>query len=88
MRCKYGDPSCPCQDGDACHYEPIDGTATMNVPARFVRTAMSQARAEGYATGLKAAAHEIDAHADASGSRYIRALPINPPLAEAGKESK
>ena len=21
MRCKYGDPTCPCQDGDMCHYE-------------------------------------------------------------------
>lgn len=21
MTCKYGDPSCPCQDGDSCHYE-------------------------------------------------------------------
>lgn len=20
-RCRYGDPSCPCQDGDICHYE-------------------------------------------------------------------
>jgi hypothetical protein len=19
--CKYGDPTCPCQDGDMCHYE-------------------------------------------------------------------
>lgn len=19
--CKYGDPTCPCQDGDSCHYE-------------------------------------------------------------------
>ena len=19
--CKYGDPYCPCQDGDMCHYE-------------------------------------------------------------------
>lgn len=19
--CKYGDPLCPCQDGDMCHYE-------------------------------------------------------------------
>jgi hypothetical protein len=19
--CKYGDPLCPCQDGDQCHYE-------------------------------------------------------------------
>jgi hypothetical protein len=22
--CKYGDPACPCQDGDACHYEGRD----------------------------------------------------------------
>lgn len=21
-RCPYGDPYCPCQDGDACHYAP------------------------------------------------------------------
>ena len=20
-KCKYGDPLCPCQDGDPCHYE-------------------------------------------------------------------
>lgn len=24
--CPYGDPSCPCQDGDACHYEWSMGT--------------------------------------------------------------
>jgi hypothetical protein len=23
-KCKYGDPLCPCQDGDACHYEGKD----------------------------------------------------------------
>lgn len=22
--CKYGDPLCPCQDGDMCHYEGPD----------------------------------------------------------------
>ena len=22
-RCKYGDPYCPCQDGDQCHYEGV-----------------------------------------------------------------
>src|ERR1017187_8060869 len=22
--CKYGDPFCPCQDGDQCHYEGIN----------------------------------------------------------------
>jgi hypothetical protein len=23
-KCKYGDPTCPCQDGDLCHYEGKD----------------------------------------------------------------
>lgn len=23
-KCKYGDPFCPCQDGDQCHYEGKD----------------------------------------------------------------
>ncbi len=22
--CKYGDPYCPCQDGDLCHYEGVN----------------------------------------------------------------
>jgi hypothetical protein len=30
-RCPYGDPTCPCQDGDACHYEGPDAW-----PARMV----------------------------------------------------
>ena len=29
--CKYGDPFCPCQDGDPCHYE---GENPMTPPAR------------------------------------------------------
>lgn len=26
--CPHGDPTCPCQDGDLCHYEddPVTGT--------------------------------------------------------------
>lgn len=39
--CKYGDPICPCQDGDACHYEGAD---PMNVPPEYVRRAVEQAR--------------------------------------------
>lgn len=27
--CPYGDPYCPCQDGDPCHYE---GDDAMNAP--------------------------------------------------------
>jgi hypothetical protein len=34
--CKYGDPTCPCQDGDMCHYEGEDpwhkGSATEPTP--------------------------------------------------------
>lgn len=29
--CEYGDPTCPCQDGDSCHYEDVtlpDGTVS------------------------------------------------------------
>lgn len=24
--CPHGDPACPCQDGDPCHYEPFEET--------------------------------------------------------------
>lgn len=23
-RCRHGDPCCPCQDGDVCHYEGLN----------------------------------------------------------------
>lgn len=35
MICKYGDPFCPCPDGDMCHYE---GPNPMPAPARKVKT--------------------------------------------------
>jgi len=28
--CKYHDPHCPCQDGDACHYEDCGDTKAMD----------------------------------------------------------
>jgi len=43
-QCKYGDPYCPCQDGDACHYEPSQGTPAMAVPPEYVRRALSRVR--------------------------------------------
>jgi hypothetical protein len=30
--CAYGDPFCPCQDGDACHYEWDYGRTTPPMP--------------------------------------------------------
>lgn len=32
-QCKYGDPTCPCQDGDQCHYA---GYQAMGVPPHLV----------------------------------------------------
>lgn len=40
LRCAYGDPTCPCQDGDLCHYE---GKDPMNVRPEFVRAAIAAA---------------------------------------------
>ena len=31
-RCIGNDPSCPCQDGDACHYRAVAGTPAMRKP--------------------------------------------------------
>ena len=39
--CKYGDPTCPCQDGDPCHYEPHGDTPAMNVPPEYVLQAVA-----------------------------------------------
>jgi hypothetical protein len=33
--CPFGDPTCPCQDGDVCHYvnDPLSETMAMTPPA-------------------------------------------------------
>lgn len=33
--CPHGDPTCPCPDGDVCHYEddPVTGTTAMTPPS-------------------------------------------------------
>ncbi len=43
MVCKYGDPICPCQDGDPCHYEPHGDTPAMHVSPECVRNAIRDA---------------------------------------------
>ena len=50
MRCKYGDPTCPCQDGDLCHYE---GEDPMNVRPDYALTAIQDAVAEAEDCQLK-----------------------------------
>ena len=34
-KCPYGDPGCPCQDGDACHYVVAFGSPAMAPPDIF-----------------------------------------------------
>ena len=34
-KCKYGDPMCPCQDGDACHYEGDNPMTPPPIKARI-----------------------------------------------------
>jgi len=33
MACPFGDPYCPCQDGDACHYIDLPGSPAMKPPS-------------------------------------------------------
>ncbi len=30
--CAFGDPCCPCQDGDPCHYVDLPGSPAMRPP--------------------------------------------------------
>ncbi len=30
--CPHGDPHCPCQDGDACHYEDVGDSKAWPAP--------------------------------------------------------
>lgn len=44
MTCKYGDPTCPCQDGDKCHYERDGGTPAWHVLPDYVLAAVAAER--------------------------------------------
>jgi hypothetical protein len=35
--CVYGDPFCPCQDGDSCHYRPVGESEAWRPPDSFWR---------------------------------------------------
>lgn len=32
VACPFGDPCCPCQDGDVCHYVATEDTPAMRKP--------------------------------------------------------
>lgn len=44
--CRYGDPTCPCQDGDICHYVAGCTTPAMAVPPEYVDNALNKLEAE------------------------------------------
>lgn len=55
--CSYGDPSCPCQDGDPCHYEDTADTTAMTPP----RPEQPQARAAALAEAMSVVEQERQA---------------------------
>lgn len=50
--CPRGDPLCPCQDGDSCHYEDTATTRAMPPPAH--RDACGKACYPGQASAMRA----------------------------------
>ena len=54
--CKYHDKACPCQDGDACHYEDCGDTKAMD--PRYVLLA----RIAALEALLKEADHACNCH--------------------------
>jgi len=52
-KCKYGDPMCPCQDGDACHYEGDNPMTPPPIAALKARIADLEAGMNAQATAGK-----------------------------------
>lgn len=52
--CAFGDPTCPCQDGDVCHYvdDPLSETLAMTPPATAARHLLGLGMAAGFFVGL------------------------------------
>lgn len=45
--CPHGDPTCPCPDGDACHYEGFDAMICPNPPFGFKGVTWAHCHMEG-----------------------------------------
>lgn len=50
-RCPHGDPFCPCQDGDSCHYEGPDPFSCPNPPPAAISIRVAPLDAEGRIAG-------------------------------------
>ena len=59
-KCKYGDPMCPCQDGDACHYEGDNPMTPPPIAALKARIAALEAERD--CANDRAATHLADAY--------------------------
>lgn len=73
-RCKYGDPYCPCQDGDTCHYEGKD-------PMAPSAGAQGETQAD-CAAALSMARDWLGASARERASRRMQATPLIQSLAD------
>lgn len=51
-KCAYGDPYCPCQDGDACHYVALPGSPAMKI-AHVKSDTTEQWRAKNHVTDFE-----------------------------------
>ena len=64
---RFGDPTCPCQDGDACHYVAVGDSPAVAVPAEYAENAISalERRVENsdrwWSRDVAAAAHQLHA---------------------------
>ena len=62
IACNYGDPTCPCKDGDPCHYE---GENPMLVPPEYVRQAIKNGLDyQAWAVAMCSLLDEIEGAAD------------------------
>lgn len=51
VTCPHGDLTCPCQDGDSCHYEGADAMPCPNPPGPPSTVRLSRLDADGAPTG-------------------------------------
>ena len=61
-KCKYGDPMCPCQDGDACHYEGDNPMTPPPIAALKARIAALEAERDQMRASLDRIVSAYDAY--------------------------
>jgi hypothetical protein len=57
--CPHGDPTCPCPDGDACHYEDADAMVCPNPPLGFKGVTWPHCHTEGCSWHVRTAERDV-----------------------------